>query len=244
MPIVSAFPRESFHLLGSCSNEHESVQRFLPRIDRLIHLLNRSDGCQRIARVRSRWHPGKGSDELFAERPMGAVEYVRGGRAHWYIIHRGGRWEPQFNVGMFGGPVGQARYVRFGVGFCLNLHSQDPEREARLIDLEHLFHVFVRLLRGPHRQEVRRLLSTCKHLTLERDGAVPDTALDSPDRIIDWLLAWEHPSGWVFLGDRLSPDVASERQILENWYRLITTIDSGFAAWQPVWEMIWREAAD
>jgi len=242
MTAIPAFPPDSFDRLGQCHDERETVGLFAQRVDRLIALLNHSDGCSRIAETRSRWHPGKSDNRLFADRPIGAVEYFHGYPAHWYFCHRGGRWEPQFNVGMFGGAPGQRRYLRFGVGFCLNLNSKDPDREARLIDLRALFQGFLFLIKGPYRHEFRRLLGLHRRLTLERDGLVPDPLLNSADRIIDWLLAWEHPDGWLFIGESLSPDLPAERPVLENWYELVKAIDRTFAAWRPTWVNIWQVA--
>jgi hypothetical protein len=85
------------------------------------------------------------------DRPFGDTDYIHGGHTHWYIYHRGDRWEPQFNVGMFGAPPGR-QYLRIGVGFSLTLNSRDPDRQARLEGLYSLFCGFQSSIRGAGRQ--------------------------------------------------------------------------------------------
>jgi hypothetical protein len=240
MPLIPAFDVGAFERLGRCATEKDSINCLSPQVDRLIHILNGLPCCQRLTAFRERWATNRSTMGFFADRPFGDVDYIHGDRGHWYIYHRGGRWEPQFNIGMFGAAPGGRRYLRIGVGFSLTLNSRDPDRIARLQGLSSLFCVFQTLLRGPEREKVRRLLHDQRHATLERDGAIPDASIVTPEGMIEWTAALTKPSGWVFLGTRLHADDDADRDLLSTWPALMDHIREAFTAWEPIWYRIWE----
>lgn len=240
---MSAFDTDSFDKLGRCDTERESINCLAPEIDRLIAQLNRLPCCERMADFRDRWAERRKRAQFFADKPFGDTDYIHGGRAHWYIYHRGGRWEPEMNVGMFGAGPGGRRYLRAGIGFSLTLNSRDPDRASRLQALTTLFANFRAMLHGPLRPDVLRALTQQPRPTLEHDGAVPDTTLITPVEMVDWIANWHAPSGWVFLGTRLVADDEADRRILGDWRSLTASIEAAFSAWEPLWYEIWSGGA-
>lgn len=113
MPALDA---GAFDRLARCSTERDSINSLAPTIDRLIVQLNRLPCSQRMADFRDRWAERRRTPEFFADRPFGDTDYIHGSRAHWYIYHRGGRWGPEINVGMYGAAIGGRRYLRVGNG--------------------------------------------------------------------------------------------------------------------------------
>ena len=241
----AAFTRATFERLGKCATERESTTVLSPLVDRLIHLANVLPACQRVAAFRDRWSTKRVSTGLFADRPAGDIDYVRGGQAHWYVYHWGGRWAPQFNIGMFGGSAGERRYLRIGLGFSLTLNSVDPNRDSRLQDLYSLFYTFQRLIRDPReRAALIRFMQSGGDWILERDDHVPDRSLTVPEQIVDWVARAERPAGWIFVGRRLSPDIESHLLKLESWPLLMSEIDECVAGLEPIWRATWNASGD
>src|SRR4051812_20488383 len=106
---VTGFTPVDFDRLGRAESEAAAVACLQAKVDVLLSKLNRSMAAARFLAIRRTM--GLNAEEMFLTRGL----YLHGDRGHWYVFHRGGRWEPQLNIGMHGTKLGGRRYVRVGV---------------------------------------------------------------------------------------------------------------------------------
>jgi hypothetical protein len=238
LPNATGFTAADFDRLARTTSEASAIESQAAKIDALLHRLNQTMFASRFSAARM-WLEKPG--DLFLTKG----NYVHGGdNQHWYVFHRGGRWEPEFNIGMYGRPQNGERYLRIGLGFNLTLASADPDRENGLKKARTLFRSLQAGAQTPDgRVEVVAALQTgrAKAEHVSQDGpAVPS----APEDIADWLARRVNADDtrWVFVGQALSPDIPDEAEVLADMGSLAAEVSRTFAAWLPVWERALRSA--
>lgn len=228
-----AFTPSVFARLGRCASGPDAVSSCERVVDAMLAKLNRSMWASRLSALRTSF--GLNGGEAFLTRG----NYVHGSAGHWYVFHRNGRWEPQFNIAMYGQKPGQRPGLRIGLGCALNLASADPEREAGLRQLRSLFMNLQWVARSTKRQLLMDALSLGRPI-VESVGA-DGPAQTTPEGIVDWLRSLDgHDASWVFVGRGLSPDNPSEAESLADFDELMFEIVRTLDAWLPVWEAAMR----
>lgn len=165
--------------------------------------------------------------------------YLHGSAGHWYLFHRNGRWEPQFNIGMFGGGPGQPRYLRIGLGAGLSSASADPNREAGFRQLRSLFMNMQWLARSSRSSVLTDALALGAPLVEAID--IPTPSAVTPESAVHWLAHVDAGSTpWVFVGRKLSPDAEADRDTLGDFEELMFEITRTLDVWLPVWEAVMR----
>ncbi len=236
MAVVQAkngFTPEVFARLGRASTQGDAITSVERLVDPLLTKLNRSMWASRFSVMRNQF--GLNGGDAF----LTSGNYIHGDCGHWYVFHRGGRWEPQFNVGMFGTRADHPAYMRVGIGFNLTLASIDPGREAGLRSARSFFGNLRWLARSPKRRLVASALASGRPL-VECVGAPPEASGD-PERIIRWAASVDPDLvRWVFLGRILSPEVPEEAEVLADRGELLFELTRTLDAWLPVWATTMR----
>ena len=165
--------------------------------------------------------------------------YIHGDPGHWYVFHRNGRWEPQFNIGMFGHRADRPGYIRIGLGAALGLASADPEREAGLRRLRSFFGNFQWLARSDRLGLMSAALEVGRPF-VECVGALPEPSAN-PKRICSWFGSLDATViPWAFVGRILSADVSEEGSVLADMGDLVFEVTRTLDSWLPVWEATMR----
>lgn len=226
--IFNGFERRDFTELQMCPR-NEVQARFAPRV---VDLLKRVNALQSSAEIASIREPGK--RQLFR---LSRAE-VRAHAGHWFVHNAGGRWEGQFNIGMYGGTARTGDWLRIGIGFDLSDRGNDPNVDAGLPQLQAEFRRFQSVLASPRRSLFLGWMIKEGGLIQYNTGG---PRLDMRDALqAAELLAGAHAEDttWVFLGKWLSPEQSEEATILAEPVSLVRTIDRVFAGLLPLWRAI------
>ncbi len=169
-----------------------------------------------------------------------AGNYIHAVPSHWYVFHRNGRWEPQFNIGMFGSRPNQPGYLRIGLGAALSLASADPDREAGLRRLRSFFGNVQGLALSNKRHLMFDALQIGRPL-VECVGSAAVRSTD-PEQICSWLGSLDVTGvRWAFVGRLLSPDCLEEADVLADMGDLVFEVTRTLDAWLRVWEAALRD---
>ena len=233
---ATGFTAADFDRLGRTASEPDAISSQSQKIDALIHGLNQTTFASRFMAARTSM--GLNAEGLYSAKG----EYVHGGdNGHWYIFHRGGRWEPEFNIGMYGTRPGRERYLRIGLGFNLTLASKDPNRQHGQQRVKELFRNLQWASRSSSKAAVVSAV-TIGRAKAEHVGEPTNTPPQSPDAIADWVARHVDPDAtrWLFIGRALSPDDPGEAAILADMRTLVSEASKTFTGWLPVWETALR----
>lgn len=202
--------------------------RFGPRVIDLIRRVNALQSSIEIATLREPGHK-----QLFR---LSRSE-VRALDGQWFVHNAGARWEPQFNIGMYGGAQRSGDWLRIGLAFDLSDRGNDPDPAAGLAQVRQAFQRFQTLLTSPRRSLfVGWMIKEEGRIEHNRRGPRVDLRVsDAAD-----LLAQADPdrTDWVFLGKWLSPGDPEGAQVLADPVSLVRTIDRVFAGLLPLWRAI------
>jgi tetratricopeptide (TPR) repeat protein len=228
--VFGGFEARDFIELNLCPRG-EVQARFAPRVVDLIRRLNALPSAVEIAAVRE---PGR--RQLF--RLSRAEVHARAG--HWSVASAGGRWEPQFNVGMYGGRERSSDWLRVGLGFDLSDSGRDADVEAGLRQVREWFKRFQGLLASPRRSLLSGWLIK-EGGYVECDGSGPRADFTEASQAAEWLASAD-PSrlGWVFAGKWLSPARPDDAVILADPVSLVRTIDRVFIGLLPLWRALYE----
>ncbi|RPJ70538.1 MAG: tetratricopeptide repeat protein [Acidobacteria bacterium] len=229
--VFNGLQRRDFAELQLCPRG-EIQERFAPRVLDLIRRVNALDSSREIAGVRE---PGR--RQLF-RLGRGDVHVVAG---HWFVFNLGGRWEPQFNIGMYGGVQKGGDWLRIGMGFNLTERGNDPDPAEGLRAARDHFRRFQALLGSPKRSLFTGWMIKENGLIQHDDGAGPRLDLADPSRSLDVILHAEPTrTEWVFFGKWLSPDREQDAVVLADPVSLVRTIDRAFIGLLPLWRAMWN----
>jgi tetratricopeptide (TPR) repeat protein len=223
----TGFGRGDFAELAGCRRRLVSA-RFAPRVVDLVRRVNALASSAEIAGIRE---PGK--RQLF----RASRSDVHAGDAHWSVFNLGGRWEPQCNIGMYGGqPVGN--WVRIGIGFDLADEGADPDRAAGVTKVRQHFRRFQEILTSPRRSLFLGWMVK-ENARLQCNEGGPRLDVREPPRAAS-LIAELDPerTEWMFFGKWLRLEDADEAAILVDPVTLVRTIDRVFTGLVPLWRAL------
>jgi hypothetical protein len=228
--IFSGFQPRDFTELTLCPRG-EVAGRFAPRVVDLIRRVNALQSSTEIAAIRE-----EGRRQLFR---LSRSE-VHGRAAHWFVYNAGGRWEPQFNIGMYGGRERSSDWLRIGLGYNLSdggreVDGEDGVRRAR----EH-FRRFQSVLASPRRSLLSGWLVK-EGGFIEHNADGPRVDLRDPSQAAEALATADvERTRWAFAGKWLSPAAAEDAAILADPVSLVRAIDRVFGGLLPLWRALWQ----
>jgi hypothetical protein len=177
-----------------------------------------------ITRIRG----GKGA--LFQKNSL-----YEGGKGHLYAYHYGGRWTPQFNLGIFAPPAWGGNWFRLGLGFNLTAAGRDPNREQRQGEVIASFERFQELAAGSWRRPlIDWMLANSGYLQYGDRGPALSKA---PGEAVEWIATTRNYAelGWIFVGKWLFLDRDADRRVLENSPALTRVVADVFRSLLPLW---------
>jgi hypothetical protein len=226
--IFTGFQRRDFTELQVCPR-NEIQARFGPRVVDLLKRVNALQSSEEIAGIRE---PGR--RQLF--RLSRAEVHTRAGQ--WFVHHGGGRWEPQFAIGMYGGVARSGDWLRVGLGFDMSDRGNDPDPATGIREARAAFARFQRVLASPRRSLFLGWMIK-ENGRIEYNEPGPRLDLHEASQAAELLTAADPSRAeWVFLGRWLSPEQADEADILSNPVLLVRTIDRVLAGLLPLWRAI------
>ncbi len=227
--IFTGFQPRDFSELRFCQ-PRDVRARFAPRVVDLVKRVNALKSSEEIASVRE-----AGRRQLFrASRTDVHVE-----TAQWSVYNAGGRWEPQFNIGMYADRGQTGDWLRAGIGFHLANDGADSDRVDGASEVRRHFRVFQQILEsGPRSLFLGWMIK--ENGLIELGGNGPRLDVRQPSQAAD-LLATCDPdrASWVFFGKWLSAGQAEDAAVLGDPVEFVRTIDRVFSGLLPLWRALW-----
>ncbi len=220
------------HLFDDLDRSMPEVDRiFTPIINELQEFLNEIPCLRNVQMIRKQVY-GRVRYSVAFHTPINDL-YPK----HWYIFHKGGRNEMQFNIGMYGEKSckpPELPYVRIGVGFNFTKDGWgDPPK------VERAFHSFQAIVRQSQTQFGQ--FAGANNLGIERSDSKNKWGGWLPFNNTQGLIAWllnppptESEYDWIFIGRRLQRRI--DRMILEDPKQLKKIIESVLCGFKPFWE--------
>jgi hypothetical protein len=222
----TGFSAEDFADLRLCSGR-EAQTLFGPRVVDLVKRVNALPSSREHAAVRD---PGQRA--LFHT----ALSDVHPGQRLWQVFNHGGRWEPQFNIGMHAGE-GAANWLRVGLGLNLSAEGRDDAEEghARVLDY---FRALQALL-APDRRHVITGWMVREGGLLEYQVAGPRLDLRDPVQAAAMVAGADaERTHWVFFGKWLFLDNPDDAEVLADAVALVRTIERAFVGLAPAFRAL------
>jgi tetratricopeptide (TPR) repeat protein len=228
--IFGGFQPRDFTELTLCPR-NEVAARFAPRVVDLVRRVNALQTSAEIAAIRE---PGK--RQLFR---LSRAE-VHGRAAHWFVYNAGGRWEPQFNIGMYGGRERSSDWLRIGLGYNLSDSGRETDAAEGIRIARDHFRRFQAVLGSPRRSLLTGWLIK-EGGFVEHNGDGPRLDLREASQAAEMLAAADvDRTRWAFAGKWLSPASAEDAVVLADPVLLVRTIDRVFAGLLPLWRALWE----
>jgi tetratricopeptide (TPR) repeat protein len=228
--IFNGFAARDFTELNLCPRG-EVAARFAPRVVDLMRRVNALQSSAEIAAVRE---PGR--RQLFR---LSRAD-VHGRAAHWFVHNAGGRWEPQFNIGMYGGRERSGDWLRIGLGYDLSDAGREAGAEEGQRMVREHYRRFQSLLASPRRSLLAGWMIKEGGL-VEHNADGPRLDLREAPRAADFLATTDvDRTRWAFAGKWLSPASEDDAAILADPVSLVRAIDRVFAGLLPLWRALWQ----
>ena len=230
---ASGFTPQDFYTLGQLASA-DAVRALGSKFESLLMSLNEQRTSARIVDTRNR--AGQSGSKLFRRN-----SFYSGMHGHIFAFHHGGRWEPQFNLGMFSANPWGDNSFRVGLGFNMSPAGSDPDREAGQANTLAWFERF--------QQQVARTWQGHIVEWMSRSGGFiqfgergPATDL-LPKDAVEWLVNCRNPSGigWVFVGRWLFVDKPEDAAVLGEMRKLVAEVEDTYAALFPLWVSVYGE---
>jgi hypothetical protein len=185
-------------------------------------------------------------DLLSTKRPLQKTLFkpgrdLKAQAGQWHTFHAGGRWEPQWNLGMFSAAAAGRDLFRIGLGFQLSASARDPDAEEGQPRVAAYFARFQRALAGARRQWALRWLDKPgRHIQHGHGG--PARHLSEPEAMLAWIAqADPDREEFVFLGHWLDLGRPDDAAILADRTRLVREADQAFRDLLPLWSAVYRD---
>lgn len=230
---ASGFTPQDFYTLGQLASP-DAARALGPKFESLLMSLNEQRTSTRIVDARNR--AGQSGSKLFRRN-----SFYSGMHGHIFAFHHGGRWEPQFNVGMFSANPWGDHAFRMGIGFNMSPAGSDPDREAgqanTLAAFERFQHQVSRTWRG---HLVDWMGAQGGFIQFGERGPATDLL---PEAAVEWLGNCRNPAGigWVFVGRWLFLDRPDDAAVLGEMRKLVAAVEESFAALFPLWMSVYEE---
>ena len=230
---ASGFTPQDFNALGRLAPT-DAMAAIGPKFETLLMSLNEQRMARRIVETRGR--TGLGAAKLFHRN-----SYHPGGSGHVHAYHHGGRWEPQFNIGLFSEEPWRMNAVRIGLGFNLETSRREAEPSQGEENIAAYFNRFQVALSGVWRGHLVEWMTKSAGF-IQYGGRGPSTDL-LPKDAVEWLINCRNSSGlsWVFVGRWLFMDKPDDAETIGDMRRLVADVDDTFAALFPLWVAIISE---
>ena len=233
-PSTIGFGSREFALLASRA-VGESRFTLRTRVGALLETLNSTHTASLI--VQARQDAGAHESTLF-DPNIGDHE----GTGRLVVYQRGGRCEPQFNLGWFSHPPFPAACLRMGVGFDF---STTEGNNDGIVDPEKVLAFFERFQQSVERSWKRDLMQW-----MATDGAFIQygdrpPAIDLlPAHAVEWLINCRNAAElkWIFVGRWLFLDNPEQARILGDRTTLARVLDDTLRTLYPLWLDTYRSA--
>jgi len=230
---ASGFTPQDFYTLGQLAPT-DAARVLGAKFESLLMSLNEQRTAARIVDARNR--AGLSGSKLFRRN-----SFYPGQHGHMFAFHHGGRWEPQFNLGMFSQNPWGVNALRMGIGFNMSPAGSDPDREAGQASAIAWFERFQQALNSTWRGHLVDWMSNSSGFIQYGDRG---PALDlMPKQAVDWVVNCRNPAGigWVFAGRWLFLDKASDAETLGQTRSLVAAVEDTFAALFPLWLAVYSD---
>ena len=227
---VSGFTDHDFDALSHLAPV-DAAQALGPKIETLLMSLNDQRTAQRIVQARNR--AGQSGSKLFHRN-----SYHDAGSGYLHAYHHGGRWEPQFDVGLLGGSAWNGNWMRVGLGFNLVSGGRDDQIDGHERMVRY-FESFQQQLASAWRRQLADWMSKSGgFIQYGQRGPAVDLL---PPQAVEWLISCRNPSAqeWIFVGCWLSLSNPADAAILGDMRQLVATVEDTFAALFPLWAAIY-----
>jgi hypothetical protein len=224
---ASGFTPQDFSTLSRFAPA-DAMTALGPKIESLLMSLNEQRIAKRIIEARAR--AGLSGAKLYHRN-----SFHSGGAGHIYAYHHGGRWEPQFNLGLFSDNPWRINALRVGIGFNLTGEGRDPDRSGGQEQAAGYFELFQAALSGAWRGHLVDWMGKSAGF-IQTGERGPSTEL-LPQQAVDWLINCHNATGvgWIFVGRWLFLDRPDDARTLGEMRHLVADIDDTFAALFPLW---------
>jgi hypothetical protein len=229
---ASGFTSHDFDALGHLAPV-EAARALGSKIESLLLSVNDQRTPTRIVDTRTR--AGQSGSKLFHRN-----SYHPGTNGSIYAYHHGGRWEPQFNIGLFSRTPWGGDWMRIGLGFNLSDGGRESERDGGQEQIVSFFETFQQQLAGPWRSHLIDWMGSYGGFIQYGDRSPAMDLL--PKQAVEWLINCRNPvgQGWVFVGRWLSVDDEDGAKTLVSMPKLVATVEDTFAALFPLWASIYN----
>jgi tetratricopeptide (TPR) repeat protein len=229
---ASGFTAQDFYTLGQLPAS-EAARALGPKFESLLISLNEQRTSARIVDARNR--AGQSGSKLYRRN-----SFYAGDHGHVFGFHHGGRWEPQFNVGMFSANPWGVSSFRMGIGFNMSSAGSDPDREAGQANTLAWFEKFQDELRSTWRGHLVDWMAKYGGFIQFGDRGPATDML--PKQAIEWITNCRNPAGigWVFVGRWLFPDKADDAATLGEMRKLVAAVEDTYAALFPLWLNVYQ----
>ena len=229
---ASGFTPQDFYTLGQLPAS-EAARALGPKFESLLISLNEQRTSARIVDARNR--AGQSGSKLYRRN-----SFYAGDHGHVFGFHHGGRWEPQFNVGMFSANPWGVSSFRMGIGFNMSSAGSDPDREAGQANTLAWFEKFQDELRSTWRGHLVEWMGKYGGFIQFGDRGPATDML--PKQGVEWITNCRNPAGigWVFVGRWLFPDKADDAATLGEMRKLVGTVEDTYAALFPLWLTVYQ----
>jgi hypothetical protein len=228
---ASGFAAHDFDALGHLAPV-EAARALGAKIEALLLSVNEQRTSMRIVDTRTR--AGQSGSKLFHRN-----SYHPGTNGHIYAYHHGGRWEPQFNIGLFSRTPWGGDWIRMGLGFNLTDGGRDPERDQGQEQIVSFFEALQQQLAGAWGGHLVDWMAASGGFI--QYGDRPPAMDLLPKQAVEWLINCRNPvgQGWVFVGRWLSLADIDAATTLASMPKLVASVDDAFAALFPLWASIY-----
>jgi tetratricopeptide (TPR) repeat protein len=232
--IRAGFGRPQFAALAQLEPA-AAIESVGPQLEAILMALSDRPFAEKVVDARNR--AGRAGIKLFRRNSI--LAEIPG---HIYAFHHGGRWEPQFNVGVYAGEQHGRPCLRAGIGFNLSLDGTDPEREDGQERAIEYFERFQRLVSTAWKSLLTDWMKANGGF-IQHGADGPATDLLPPDAVT-WLITVQQPveQGWIFVGRWLFADRPDHAEILQDGGALAKWAEGTFVDLLPLWMSVFRDA--
>jgi hypothetical protein len=227
---LSGFTSHDFDALNHLAPV-DAARALGPKIETLLMSLNDQRTAQRIVQARNR--AGESGSKLFHRN-----SYHDAGNGHVHAWHHGGRWEPQFDIGLLGGSMWGGNWMRMGLGFNLVAGGRDDQLDGHERMVRY-FEAFQQQLGSAWKRHLADWMAKSGgFIQYGHRGPAVDLL---PQEAVEWLMTCRNPSAqeWIFVGRWLSLSNPADATVLGDMRQLVATIEDTFAALFPLWAAIY-----
>jgi hypothetical protein len=227
---LSGFTTHDFDALNHLAPV-DAARALGPKIETLLMSLNDQRTAQRIVEARNR--AGESGSKLFHRN-----SYHDAGNGYVHAWHHGGRWEPQFDIGLLGGSLWGGNWMRMGLGFNLVAGGRDDQLDGHERVVRY-FEAFQQQLGSAWKRHLADWMAKSGgFIQYGHRGPAVDLL---PQQAVEWLMTCRNPSAqeWIFVGRWLSLSTPADATVLGDMRQLVATIEDTFAALFPLWAAIY-----